>query len=376
MPRKAAKKTTSSPATHVVPRERLEFKQILAINPNYFGNLEKTPFKPVKKIIGNTNYEQVTCVGYNPALSLLEATVQIKRPGGYNGTLCTPGSTEYVRFFVDYGSGWVDAGLASFNAHDIPNSLDCAKEPDKPLSYDVTLPLNPPRNFCIFPLLPRVRAILSWQVAPPAGNANWPPAWGNVLNDHIQIKPRFLWFGDVLEALPKDALKKLPPLVEEAKPFPIPLPDPPPLTLPELAQLYQAKKGGKAAAVEPHRFGLAHVQSAIATGSQEALLAANAEWKAIDVDLAGVIAALNQTRPDVSYEELECLGLEYNLDRLVATFRVKKPGGYSGDPCSAGSQEYVAFWADWNDTCDWTYVGTVAVNVHDYSTIPAGGVSV
>jgi hypothetical protein len=375
MPRKAARKPVVRPVTHVVPRERLEFKQFLAINPNYFGNLEKSHFKPVKKIIGNTTYEEVTCVGYNPALNLLEATVHIKRPGGYGGTLCTPGSTEYVRFFVDYGSGWVDAGLASFNAHDIPNSLDCAKQPDKPLSYVVTLPLDPPRNFCGHPLLPRVRAILSWQVVPPAGNANWPPVWGNVLNDHIQIKPRFLWFGDVLEVLSKEALKQFPPLIEEAKPFPIPLPDPPPLTLPELAELYQTKGGGKAAAVEPHRFGLAHVQSAIATGSQDALLAANADWKAINLDLAAIIAALDKTKADVSYEVLECLGLEYNLDRLVATFRIKRPSGYSGNLCSAGSQEYVAFWADWNDTCEWTYVGTVAVNVHDFSTIPAGGLA-
>ena len=96
------------------PKERLEFKRLIAGNPNYFGNLEKSPFKPVKKFVGNTAYEEVTCVGFNPALSLLEATVQVKRPAGYNGTLCLPGSTEYVRFFIDYGTGWIDAGMASF----------------------------------------------------------------------------------------------------------------------------------------------------------------------------------------------------------------------------------------------------------------------
>ena len=33
----------------------------------------------------------------------------------------------------------------------------------------------------------------------------------------------------------------------------------------------------------------------------------------------------------------------------------------------------MAFWADWDDECDWTYLGTVAVNVHDIAQIPAGG---
>ena len=366
-----AKKPIRTP-TRGLEKERKEFQKLLAINPNYFGNLSGSSFKPVKKILGNTFYEEVTCVGYNPALSLLEATVQIKRPGGYNGTLCLPGSTEYVRFFVDYGSGWVDAGLASFNAHDIPNALDCAKAPDKPLTYVVTLALDPQRHFCLFPLLPKVRAILSWQAVPQAGNPNWPPVWGNVLDDHIQIRPRPLIFADVLEAVPKDSLKQFPPL-EEAKPVPIPLPDPPPLTLPELAKLYQAKGKSKAAAVEPHRFGLAHIQAAMASGSQDALLAASSDWKAINIDLAGVIAALDQTKANVTYEELECLGLDYNLDRLIATFRVKKSNGYSGGPCSAGSQEYVAFWVDWNDTCQWTYLATVSVNVHDFAAIPPEG---
>jgi hypothetical protein len=54
---------------------------------------------------------------------------------------------------------------------------------------------------------------------------------------------------------------------------------------------------------------------------------------------------------------------------------VKRPYGYSGDLCAAGSQEHIAFWADWTDDCTWTYLGTVAVNVHDIVAIPAGGLS-
>ena len=40
---------------------------------------------------------------------------------------------------------------------------------------------------------------------------------------------------------------------------------------------------------------------------------------------------------------------------------------------TAGSTEYVAFWADWDNTCQYTYLGTVGVKVHDIASIPANG---
>ncbi len=364
-------RTPGASEGHTPPKERVDFKSLLATNPNYFGNLEKSAFKPVKAMVGDTTYEEITCLGFNPALNLLEATVQVKRPNGYNGTLCTPGSTEFVRFFVDYGTGWVDVGLAAFNAHDIPDTLDCAKGADKPLSYVVTLALDPERKTCRVPVLPKVRAILSWQLAPAAGNANWPPVWGNVVERHIQIKPRTLWIRDLVELVPKEHLLKLPPLIEEVAPFPVPLPDPPPLELGALAKLYHTAT--REPGVEPHRFGLSHIQPLLASADQAGLSAAVAEWQAAGVDLAQALAALDKTKADVSYEELDCVGLEYTLDRLVATFRIKRPAGYSGGLCAHGSQEYVAFWADWDDTCEWTYLNTVAVNVHDITSIPPDG---
>jgi hypothetical protein len=78
---------------------------------------------------------------------------------------------------------------------------------------------------------------------------------------------------------------------------------------------------------------------------------------------------------NTSYEELTCVGLDNNAGELVAAFRVKLPTGFSGAPCTAGSTEYVAFWADWNDDCRWEYVGTAKVNTHDFVTMPAGGLA-
>ena len=61
----------------------------------------------------HTAWEELTCVGYNPQTAKLEAVVLIKRPTGYSGGLCTTGSPEHVRFWIDWGSGFEHVGLAS-----------------------------------------------------------------------------------------------------------------------------------------------------------------------------------------------------------------------------------------------------------------------
>ena len=82
-------------------------------------------------------------------------------------------------------------------------------------------------------------------------------------------------------------------------------------------------------------------------------------------------------KPNTKYEELHCVGLNYDLDQLVATLTVKLPCGYSGDLCAKGSYEYVAFWAYvWDNieqNCHWKYLGTSSVNVHDIKNIPPEG---
>ena len=116
-------------------KERIAFKQRLATNPNHFGNLEASELPAVADIVGNTTFEELTCVSFNPETDLLEATIAVKLQTGYNGSLCHAGSTEYVRFFLDYGSGWEDAGLAGVAVHDVPTGRDCEGKADKPLIY-------------------------------------------------------------------------------------------------------------------------------------------------------------------------------------------------------------------------------------------------
>jgi hypothetical protein len=365
--------------------ERVGFHKLIAKNPNYFGNFSGTEFKPVLALSNDTFYEELTCVAFNPDLNQLEAVIQVKQETGYAGDDCSSGSFEYIRFYVDYGTGFEDAGLVAVNVHDIPEATDCAKNPEKPLSYSASLQIAPKTNDCDDPVLPNVRAILSWQSIPPAGNPNWTPIWGNHLDSHVQIKPGQADFADLIEDLFEDLKIKLPPLppkYQAVANIPIPLPDPPPIDLPGLVKLYggSAPKaaGVKAAASVPaHRYGFPEIQKVISspTVSSQAVLSKINLFKSAGIDWNAVIAALDGIDADVSYEQLECLALEGNLglERLVATIRIKQAVGYSGDLCSAGSYEYVAFWADWDDTCQYTYLGTVAVNVHDIAATPALG---
>ena len=365
--------------------ERTRFKSFLATNLNYFGNLTTGGIKPVIKIVNDTTYEELTCVGFNPDTNFLEATIAVKRPTGYAGDLCSNGSTEFIRFFVDYGSGWEDAGLTAVTVHDIPTNKDCAGQPDKPLIYSANLRLDPRRNCCNAPLLPKVHAILSWQWTPPAGPANvgWTPVWGNSLDCQIQIKPRpwnlFCLLESISASLPQKI--KVPPLFEQVQFDPIPQPDPPPFTIGQLAEMYAQKETPKASAtaammVPAHRFGAQELDAIVNSGvfTQELVTAKTAEWAAAGLDFATAVGAILKTSADVDYEELECLGLDEGIpERLVGTFRIKRPLGYSGDLCHPGSQEYVAFWADWDNTCKWTYLSTVKVNVHDIPSIPKQG---
>src|ERR1044071_3964527 len=76
------------------------------------GNLSKKLVLPQ----GIKHWEELTCAGYNPTFKRLEAVVNVKQATGYNGNLCSNGSLEYVRFFMDFhdGAGFRDMGYTSF----------------------------------------------------------------------------------------------------------------------------------------------------------------------------------------------------------------------------------------------------------------------
>ncbi|GEL96225.1 hypothetical protein [Cellulomonas composti] len=395
------------------------FRQLITANPNYFGTLQDKAlaqsFKVVDAKQSDTAYEEIGCVSYSPERDRLEATIVVRRAFGYKGGPCSAGSSEWVRFFVDFGAGWVDAGSAAARVFDVPDGKDCAGDADHPYVLVVGVVLNPLRRYCAAPVLPRVRAILSWEHEPPAGDPDFPPVWGEVQEDTVQVRPRRRFFptdiGDLLAPLVKLDPAVLDKLIEEEvlgppipepdpvgpvalNPQPLPPggggPDPVPFGLDKLVRLYAPDKlkvlSTRAldrqvaklalAPVPPHRMAAAEVTASLHGPLAPLSLATAAlAYQKLDIDWGGLVELLGDGKGDTTYEELECLGLDDAAAQLVATFRVKRPTGFSGPPCSAGSTEYVAFWADFDDDCVPTYLGTVAVSAHDYITMPATGLS-
>jgi len=133
---------------------------------------------------GNTDYEELDCIGLDPNRSTLVGVVNVKLPYGFSGGLCTAGSTEYVAFWVDWGSGYQYVGTATINTHDI-SSL-----PSGGLEYAVVLPVDlatQMQSCTNGARTAKVRAILSWQTPPPANDPNYVPVWGNQENALVQI---------------------------------------------------------------------------------------------------------------------------------------------------------------------------------------------
>ena len=108
----------ASESTRKEPREKVpqENERLARFRSNLALNLlVQAPF-PAQA--SNTFWEELTCIGYNPLLSQLEGVISIKQATGYSGNLCSTGSMEFVRFFVDWGdgAGYQDVGLTSLKS--------------------------------------------------------------------------------------------------------------------------------------------------------------------------------------------------------------------------------------------------------------------
>lgn len=322
---------------------------------------------------GITHWEELTCVGFNPERSQLEAVVQIKRSSGYSGGLCTDGSTEYVRFFVDWndGAGFNDVGLTSFKAFDISNA---PAGPQHPLSHMVFLPLDDDdhRFWCPNPVLPTVRAVLGWNEVPSL-DPNDVPHYGNAVDADIQLEPRFWTIAGLIDVGLIDISMIEVKLALEGLEIEKELPKPKPKPVPWSALKQQYVK----AKVPDHRLVYEAVYPLVNAEAVAPLAAYQPDLAAIkdlNIDIDKVVDTLSSKKANTSYEEVVCAGLNTAADTLGAVIHVRKPSGYSGTLCQNGSKEYVAFWADWNNNGTFDeYLGTADVEVHDISKIPTGG---
>jgi hypothetical protein len=352
--------TTDQSAEQPIENERAHFLPLLLANPNYFGTLQNSPLKPVKKIASNSSYEELKCIGFNPQLNLLEGVVWIKRNAGYDGGICTNGSLEYVSFFLSYDNGvtWLPQGTTNFPVYDVPGP--------HPLEYAVSVTIQPDRKFCFENNLPLVRAILSWNT-PPTGPTTI-PVWGNVVDTRIQIEG-FQFIVDLPDLL-KAAEVTLPPAVASlvSETATVKLQPPTALTASELQQLYAKSK------VPAHRFLQKSLQKALLNPAK--LTTMSAYFSGLGIDVGAVLGALQNPNGNTDYEQLGCIGLDEGTgspDALVGTLSIKLPTGYLGNPCTSGSKEYVAFWIDWGS--GWQWAGTPSVTVYDIAIIPKEGLS-
>lgn len=358
--------------------------KLLAENANYFGTLSTSKLKPVLSLKYNTAFEELGCIGYQPVMEELTATVKISRSSGYGGTLCSKGSMEYVRFYLDYGTGvWQDMGMSAVNVHDIPDSKDCNGALEKPISYVVRLKIDPKNMLCSKANLPKLRAILSWNIPLSPNNPGQVAAWGDMKEAQIQIAPLVLLkpdfpldkIGSLLTAAIQNpsvslsgiagasGLKDKLGLAQEAITAPK-------VELSDLVKLYAADK----VKVEPERIGAKILHEAVYTANPSVMKQGQETFSVAGLDWAASIKKFLALKGNVTYEELYCVGLDYHKEALVASLRVKKPSGYSGNLCSKGSKEYVGFWIQSDADCTWKYVGTAFVNVYDIA-VPADGLA-
>jgi hypothetical protein len=322
--------------------DRMSFKQLVASDSWSLAKQDQT-------------YESLTCVGYQPEIDLLVAVVELRKPNGYGGGACGGGTREYVRFFVDWANdgNWRDVGLTDFIATDGPFT--------ETRRFAVGVPLGATRPSCDAPHYPRIRAILSWDDAPE--DAEDTPHWGNVVDVRVQIAPRAAMFK--LSPAVIEALEQLEYLKE------LKIPKPQPLSLGELSQLYAAPK--QASLVPPSRYAASALKK-LSKASTAQISKLAPEFEAITgVPVKVSLGELAKFAVDgnQSYEELCCIGYDHANRRLTGVIEVKQPQGYSGNPCSAGSLEYVGFWLRSGST--WVHLGTATTRVYDSAALPEGG---
>lgn len=378
-----------------VKAERLQFKQFLSINPNYFGNVTDEKIKAIHPAVytisSNTKYEELSCVGLYPEDNLLEAVIEVKLPYGYKGSLCTAGSKEYVSFYIDYndGAGFVSVGAAvEVNVHDL-FFVDGGH-----LFYAVRKPFTPKEYLkCDHPQIVKVRAILSWEKLPTG--SLYVPVWGNVVDTWVQIKPKATW--PFVHPIPAYELKPVEKL-EIIKTLPEANVKPPIGLFPSVGKFMitgdkegikelidksieaekRIKEEGK---VEEERFEFDkliiknpnYFGSISKSKDKDEILKSvyNLPQKTIESLLPKLTVNPDWLLPvkpilyNTTYEELRCVGLHPEDDLLEAVIEVKLPYGFNGDLCTLGSTQYVAFYIDYHDSTGYQYIATSTVAAYD-----------
>ena len=161
-------------------RERRMFKLLLQSNPNYFGNAAFSHLPARFPVSCNTYYEALSCLGYSPEKRQLAAVISLFRSSGYGAGTRISSAPEFVRFYFsfDEGQSWEDQGCTRV---EVRNAIALS---DRQYAVSLTLP----EDRIAFPShSARLRAILSWNDAPPAESPDWKPVFGGILETTVCV---------------------------------------------------------------------------------------------------------------------------------------------------------------------------------------------
>lgn len=190
-PHGKTKSSSLQPALELIYLATLEpaqasqnLRKLLLNNPNYFDSLTENSFRIVLNINGDTDYESLGCIRYVPLLDRAYGAINIKQESGYSFQVGPGTSREYVRFYLSYdrGATWQDKGITAVNVAD--------EQGERARMCLVTKKLGLLENYALVQDVVLLRAILSWNSAPPADAPDWTPLWGNVAESQVRIGSR------------------------------------------------------------------------------------------------------------------------------------------------------------------------------------------
>jgi hypothetical protein len=145
-------------------------------------------FRSMHKFRCVTHWEDLLCVAINTKLERLMAVVSIRQPDGYSSVLNDHHSTEYIRFFIDWGRGesYQPVALHAFEVSDYNNICQKSRLPQHRL---ITAEFDADRYWdsVLDGIAPQVCAVLSWNHAPPQESA-FQPVFGNRIESRIRTE--------------------------------------------------------------------------------------------------------------------------------------------------------------------------------------------
>lgn len=169
-------------------RERIALLRLYAAHPHCFGTLDGRGARDAARSVGGERYERIIDLGFDPARELLVAAIAIARPIAPLAPRVCERDRLHIRFYVDQGDGWEDAGAAAIDGGEAFDAAPAART--RIARHCATRSFSPRRGRLGTPEL-HVRAILSYGTCPPANEPMWRPAWGQVSSRGVRLLPPY-----------------------------------------------------------------------------------------------------------------------------------------------------------------------------------------